>query len=147
MTVAGRDEMAPEAPSSRLEPALTERTRGFWTSGADGLLRIFRCADCGRYQHPPKPVCPSCRGRRVDLEPVSGRGRVWAWTINRYQWQEGMPAPYVIAEVELDEQAGLKLLTNIVDCEVDDVHVGMPVEVCFEPVGEAHVPLFRPASP
>jgi uncharacterized OB-fold protein len=138
---------APPVAVSRPEPALTERTRAFWTSGADGVLRIMRCADCGRYQHPPKPVCPGCRSRRVGAEPVSGRGRVWAWTVNRYQWQAGMPPPYVVAEVELDEQPGLRLLTNIVDCDLDAVRVGLPVEVCFETVGEAHVPLFRPAAP
>jgi uncharacterized OB-fold protein len=132
---------------ARVEPALTERTRAFWTSGADGVLRITRCVDCGRYQHPSRPVCPACRSRDLRVEVVSGRGTVFAWTVNRYQWRNEMPAPYVLAEVELDEQAGLRLLTNIVGCEPEAVRVGLPVEVCFEAVGEAHVPLFRPVAP
>ena len=132
--------------TARVEPALTERTRAFWTSGADGVLRIARCVGCGRYQHPPKPVCPACRSRELRSEPVSGRGTVCSWTVNRYQWRTEMPAPYVLAEVELDEQAGLRLLTNIVGCEPEAVHVGLRVEVCFEAVGDAYVPLFRPVG-
>ena len=69
---------------------------------------------------------------------------MWSWTVNRYQWQTDMPPPYVLAEVELVEQAGLRLLTNIVDCAIDDVRIGMAVEVCFVRSGEAFIPLFRP---
>ena len=135
-----------DEPFERAEPPVTGRTGRFWTSGAEGVLRILRCRSCGRYQHPPRPVCPWCRGRELDWDAVSGRGTVWSWTVNRYQWQPVMPAPYVIAEVELDEQADLRLLTNVVDCAPDAVHVGLPVEVCFTRSGATHIPLFRPVS-
>ena len=128
----------------RTAPPITERTGAFWLSGADGVLRIARCQDCGRYQHPPPPTCPACRGSNLVLEPVSGRGTVHSWTINRYQWSPGMPPPYVLAEVELEEQAGLRLLTNIVGCDIEAVRIGMPVTVIFEPAGEAFVPVFTP---
>jgi len=131
----------------RAEPPITERTGQFWTSGADGVLRLLHCRSCGRYQHPPRPVCPSCRGRDLGWEDLSGRGTVWSWTVNRYQWQPGMEPPYLIAEVELVEQEGLRLLTNIVDCELDAVRIGLPVEVCFVRSGAAHIPVFRPVSP
>jgi uncharacterized protein len=130
----------------RVAPALTERTRDYWTAGADGVLRIARCAACGQFQHPPRPVCSRCRGRDIRSEPVTGRGVVWSWTVNRYQWQKDMPPPYVLAEVELVEQAGLRLLTNIVDCAIDDVGIGLAVEVCFVRSGEAFIPLFRPVA-
>jgi uncharacterized protein len=55
-----------------------------------------------------------------------------------------MPVPYVVAEVELAEQRGLRLVTNIVGCDVDAVAIGMPVVVCFARAGDAHIPLFRP---
>jgi uncharacterized OB-fold protein len=78
------------------------------------------------------------------FEPVSGAGRVWAYTINRYQWAPDMPPPYVIAEVELDDQPGLRLLTNIVGVAPEAVHTDMLVHVAFEQAGEAWVPVFRP---
>ena len=58
-----------------------------------------------------------------------------------------MAPPYVIAEVELVEQADLRLLTNVVGCEAEAVRVGLPVEVCFARTGATHVPLFRPVAP
>ncbi len=128
----------------RPAPPLTERTGDYWRSGADGVLRIARCQACGFRLHPPRPVCPKCRGREIAFEPVSGKGEIWSWTVNRYQWSPGMTPPYVIAEVELVEQKGLRILSNIVDCEIDQVRIGMPVTVAFDHVDEAYIPVFRP---
>ena len=126
----------------RPAPTITERTAAFWGGGAVGELRIVRCQSCGRWLHPPLPMCPRCQSRDVAPEVVSGRGTVFSFTVNRYQWTPLLEPPYVLAEVELDEQPGLRLLTSIVDC--DDVSIGMPVHVRFEPAGEAWVPVFAP---
>jgi uncharacterized OB-fold protein len=130
--------------SQRTAPVLTERTTPFWTGGANGELLIARCQTCGLWLHPPQPVCRRCRGRDIRPEAVSDLGTVWSFTVNRYQWSPGLTPPYVIAEVELAEQRGLRLFTSIVDC--DDVAIGMPVSVRFEQVGEAWIPLFGPVS-
>ena len=66
---------------------------------------------------------------------MAGTGTVYSFTVNRYQWTPALRPPYVIAEVELDEQPGLRLLTSVVDC--DEVTIGMPVRVRFEPASEA----------
>jgi uncharacterized OB-fold protein len=124
-------------------PPLTARTKAFWTSGADGCLRIAHCT-CGWWLHPPRPICPKCHGTSIAFEPVSGRGTVHSWTINRYPWAAEMPPPYILAEVELAEQDGLRLLSNIVGCGLDEVYTGQAVTVAFEQAGEAWVPVFRP---
>jgi len=98
----------------RSAPPLTDRTAPYWLSGADGVLRIARCRSCGWYLHPPLPACPRCHGPDVRFEPVSGRGVVFSWTINRYRWSSGMTPPYVLAEVDLVEQEGLRILTGLV---------------------------------
>jgi len=126
----------------RTAPPLTDRTAAFWRSGADGVLRIARCQACGWRLHPPRPVCPKCRGMEIRFEPVSGEGVVHAWTINRYPWDPGMPPPYVVAQVELAEQPGLILMSNIVGCAPEAVFTGMPVTVAFEQAGEAWIPVF-----
>jgi len=77
---------------------------------------------------------------------VSGRGTVFTFTVNRHAFNPTVPVPYVIAIVELAEQAGLRFTTDIVNCAVDDVEIGMPVEVLFERAGEAWVPIFQPAT-
>jgi uncharacterized protein len=78
----------------------------------------------------------------MGFEAVSGRGTVWSFTVNRYAWTPALEPPYVIAEVELEEQPGLRLLTSIVDAS--EVEVGMAVRVTFAPAGEWWVPVFRP---
>jgi len=108
------------------------------------VLRIARCQACGWRVHPPRPVCPRCRGSELRFEDVSGRGTVHSWTVNRYQWTPGMEPPYVLAEVELVEQEGLRLLTNIVGCAAEEVRIGMPVRVVFERAGDTWVPVFTP---
>ena len=128
--------------AERPAPVITDRTEAFWTGGAVGELRIQRCQTCGWWLHPPRPLCPKCTGRDIQPEVSSGRGTVWSFTINRYQWAPGLVPPYVLAEVELDDQPGLRLLTAIVDC--DDVVIDMPVHVRFEQAGDAWVPVFAP---
>jgi uncharacterized OB-fold protein len=108
-------------------------------------LRIVRCNDCGYYIHPPSPRCPRCLGDDVEPSPVSGRGVVYSYTVNRREWSPGLEVPYVIAIVQLDEQSDLRLMTNIVGCSADEVAIDMPVHVEFREQGEAFVPVFRPA--
>jgi uncharacterized OB-fold protein len=129
---------------TRVAPPLTERTGDYWRSGADGVLRIVRCQDCGWRLHPPRPLCPKCRGRDIAFEPVSGKGVVYSCTINRYQWQPGMTPPYVLAEIELVEQEGLRILSNVIGCAPEEVRIGMPVSVTFEQAEDAYIPVFRP---
>jgi uncharacterized OB-fold protein len=125
-------------------PEVTELTRAFWEGGARGELRIMRCLTCGRWFHPPAPVCPMCLSSDVAAEPVSGRATVAAFTINHQQWAPGLPVPYVVAIVELDEQTDVRLTTRLVGCEPDAVHIGQRVEVVFEHVEDVWLPLFQP---
>jgi uncharacterized OB-fold protein len=125
-------------------PALNERNRFFWQAGEQGVLRFCRCGACGHYIHPAAPVCSQCRSRDVSPQPVSGRATVATYTINRQVWEPGLEAPYIVAIVELEEQAGLRLTTNIVGCPIGDVHIGMPVRVLFEHREDVWLPLFRP---
>jgi uncharacterized OB-fold protein len=131
---------------ARVLPMITDRNAHFWQGGADGILHLTRCQDCRAYLHPPTPVCHTCRSMRVAPESVSGRGVVYAYTVNRYQWLPDMAPPYVIATVELVEQSGLQLMTNVVGCAVDEVSIGMEVEVVFAQHDDVFVPLFRPVT-
>ena len=133
-------------PFPRVRPKVTNRNAHFWQGGADGILQLLRCQDCGTYLHPPTPVCRSCRSTHIAPEPLSGRGTVYAFTVNHYRWVPDMEPPYVVALVELAEQAGLQLMTNIVGCPLDEVHTGMEVEVVFAHNDDVYVPLFRPAG-
>ena len=117
----------------------------FWVSGRDGLLRLLRCADCGYYVHPPTLPCPRCLSAAVRPEPVSGLGVVHASTVNVQQWTPGQQ-PYVIAVVELVEQPGLRLTTNVVGCPPEEVRIDQPVRVAFVARDGLHFPVFVPAA-
>jgi len=77
---------------------------------------------------------------------VSGRGVVATFTINQQPWYPGLDPPYVIAIVEIDEDPSVRFTCNIVNCEPDDVRVGMPVQVVFEQYDDVWLPFFEPAS-
>ena len=129
----------------RLLPQVTPENEHYWGGGADGELRFLRCTSCRHYIHPPAPLCPDCLCRDLQPEAVSGRAVVHTFTVNHQPWIPGFDPPYVVAIVEIEEQSGLRLTTNVVHCEVQDVEIGMAVQVLFEDLGEdVYLPLFEP---
>ena len=126
----------------RVLPALDETNEFFWTSGADGHLRFLRCQGCGYYLHPPAPRCPECGSREVEPEAVSGRGQIFTFTVNHQSW-DGSTDPYAIVIVDLAEQEGLRLTSNLVGVDLDDIEIGMPVQVTFEQHDDIYYPLFE----
>jgi len=131
--------------SLRPLPQLNDLNRFFWTSGADGRLRMQRCQDCQHWLHPAGVNCTECMSRNIAPEVMSGRGRVEAVTLNYQPWIPGIEVPYAIAIVSLAEQRGLNLTTNIVGIPPDAVYIGQPVQVVFEAAEDVYLPLFRPA--
>jgi uncharacterized OB-fold protein len=130
-------------------PELNDRNRAFWTGGADGALRIPFCTACGVWVSPLVTECPTCDSA-LEPRPVSGRGTVFTYTVNYQPFNPSVPVPYVIAIVELEEQDDLRIATNIVECEPDSVHIGLPVQVRFErqDAGEecVYMPVFAPRT-
>jgi uncharacterized OB-fold protein len=128
----------------RVLPLVTPQNEHFWTGGASGELRFLRCRACRHWIHPPAPICPACLGRDLAPEPVSGRAEVATFTVNHQPWIPGFDPPYVVAIVELPEQRGLRLTTNLVGCAPEAVRIGMPVRVVFEQHEDVWIPLFEP---
>ncbi|MDR7103706.1 Zn-ribbon domain-containing OB-fold protein [Croceicoccus sp. BE223] len=133
------------SPPRRYLPVIEEGARGeFWRCGADGVLRITRCQSCGHYIHPHRDACPQCHSRDVTPEAVSGKGTLETWTVNRQKWFRGLDEPFAVGAVTLDEQAGLNLTTNIVNCDLDALSIGMKVRVVFENIEDTWLALFEP---
>lgn len=129
----------------RLLPKLDDLNTPYWTGGEHGELRFWRCQACRYWIHPPSPRCPSCLSKDLAVEAVSGRATVHAYTINEQPWGfPGFDPPYVIAIVELPEQEGLRLTTNIERCAPADVHIGMAVTVAFEHHADVWISVFVP---
>ena len=130
----------------RILPRITPENEHFWTGGAEDELRFKRCRSCGYYIHPPAPRCPTCLSKELEVAAVSGRATVLTYTVNHQPWIPGFPTPYVVAIVEIEEQPGLRLMTNLVNCPIDAVRIGMPVRVRFEARDGVYLPLFEPVT-
>ena len=147
-TGTGGTSEAGAEPPFRILPRLDDVNREFWTGGAHGELRLWRCQDCGEFVHPPQPVCPRCLSKDLAVEAVSGRATLASFSINHQPWMPGPELPYVVAIIEIVEQPSLRLTTNLVNCDLDAITIGMPVRVVFEhhpdPDGDIYLPLFEP---
>ena len=128
-------------------PTIVGETKPFWDSCRRGQLVIQRCVDCGQYQWYPRGICADCWTDTIEWVQASGRGTVWTYTVTQQNRTTGFAemVPYVLALVELEE--GVRMFTNIVDCNPRDVHIGMAVEVTFQTATpQITIPYFKPAS-
>jgi hypothetical protein len=124
-------------------------TQFFWDGVAEHKLMILRCQNCGKYIHWPRELCRFCLSTNLAPEQVSGQGILATYTVPMQPMDPYflLKVPYVLAVIELAEQPNLKLVSNIVDCELDDVKITMPVEVTFREVAPGvTLPLFKPAA-
>ncbi|MBD0322896.1 MAG: OB-fold domain-containing protein [Aldersonia sp.] len=134
-----------DAPGRPL-PSVTEENEFFWHSGADGRLRVQECRACSALIHPPQPVCRYCRSHEMGIRQVSGYATLIGFTLNERFGLPGLPPPYVVAQVALDEDPRVRLTTNVVQSDPDDLELGMHMEVVFEQHEDVWLPLFRPAA-
>ena len=126
-------------------PAITPETRHFWEGARAGELRLQRCAACSHVYFPPRPFCPQCAARDVQVFRASGRATLYSYVIHHRQ-VPGFTPPYAIAVVQLEE--GPRMMTNIIDCPQtpEALVLDMPLEVTFQQLDEEiTLPLFRPA--
>ena len=114
---------------------------------AQGRLLINRCNDCGHWIYPHRPLCPSCLSWDVAPTQVSGRGRVFTYTLIRQLRDPDsfIAEPLVAAAVELAEQPGLRYLARIVGCRRDELALDMPVVLTWLEEGARLAPAFTPA--
>jgi uncharacterized OB-fold protein len=126
-------------------PEITEETRSFWEGCRNRELLLQTCRGCGQFIFYPRSICPHCFSPDIEWVKASGQGKVYSYTVS---FRPATPAfmeelPYVIAVIELEE--GVRMMSNIVDCDFEDVRIGMPVEVTFtEITPEITLPRFRP---
>jgi uncharacterized OB-fold protein len=127
-------------------PGPDEVTAPYWRAAAEGRLLVQQCPVCGHRQWYPRALCTVCAAEPGWLE-CTGYGVVHTFSVIR---QMGMAPfrdelPYVVAMIDLEE--GPRVFGNVTGCAVDDVTIGMPVEVWFTKAeDDIGIPSWRPRS-
>jgi uncharacterized OB-fold protein len=125
-------------------PKPTESSRPYWDAAKRHELTLQRCGACNALIYYPRDRCPQCLSDNLKWQPVSGRGKVYSYTVvRRASTRSFSDKPYVLAIVELDE--GVRMTTNV-EAPPETVKVGMPVSVWFDDVTpERTLVKFKPA--
>jgi len=134
-------------PDSMPPPMADATTLPWWNAAAEHRLVVQRCASCGHTRHPPAPICPECRSADSDWKEVSGRGDVYSYTLVHRPIAADQTLPFVVAVIELEGSGGLRMISNVVGVNPEEVEIGMPVELVWEDMSEdLAVPRFRPVT-
>ncbi|MEU2000769.1 Zn-ribbon domain-containing OB-fold protein [Rhodococcus sp. NPDC019627] len=119
-------------------PVPDAASEAYWAAAAEHVLVLARCRRCGSFALPPDSVCPHCGSTNPEFEfvPVSGRGTVRSWTTARQSFLPGFDdmLPFVLVDVELVEQAELRMIGRLLDDVELDLRIGSPVVASFEDV-------------
>lgn len=128
-------------------PEPTPWSRPFWEGTKQHKLLLKKCKSCGTIDHPPYPYCTNCSSEEHEWVEAAGTGTLYAYAINTFAvpfpfWDD---MPYVVAMIDLLE--GVRMISNIVECDHSKLENGMALEVVFDDVSdEITLPKWRPAA-
>jgi len=132
---------------STLEVAMDAWSEPFWSAGAEGRVLMPRCTACGTFRWPAGPFCPQCRAQPVAwVSP--GQARIYSFTILPMPGadKDAPPRWRLPTLVQFDEAPGIRLVSVLIDADVDAVAFGDPVTIEWRPGANAPVPVFRTAA-
>ena len=115
---------------SRRPQAQSPSVSALWREG-DRNIRFYgaSCNHCGYVQYPPQRVCVKCRTRddNTPMRLSDQPGSVFTYSLDYLAGTTD--TPLVIAVVDFDH--GGRTLCMITDRELDEIRVGLPVEMSF----------------
>ncbi|SRR6266487_227718 len=125
-------------------PKPDKDSQTYWDAARRHELVLQRCGECNRFRFYPRLICPYCLSYQFEWRRASGRGAIYSFTVIH---RPPSPAfrdrvPYVLALIDLEE--GVRMMSNVVDCDPRAVGIGMAVEVTFDDITEEiTLPKFR----
>ncbi|OCB17329.1 DNA-binding protein [Mycobacterium malmoense] len=135
-----------DVPVAANRPTVDRDSESWWRAIQDRRLMVNACSGCGRNSLYVRPFCPHCWSEDVAVAPVSGRARLYTWTVVH---QNAAPfdtcTPYVLAMVDLAE--GPRLMTVLEGCPAENLRGDMELMIAFRVDGDGFVvPVFRPVA-
>jgi len=125
-------------------PVVTEENRPFWEGCRQGKLLLQYCDQCQQHQFYPRLYCMHCGSSNVRWISASGRGVIYSYTvIHQNKSPEFVQdTPYNVVVVQLAE--GPRLMSTIVETDLAELRIDLPVTVVFDVVSEdIHLPRFK----
>jgi len=116
----------------------------FWDGCKAHQLRFQKCSVCGYVRWPASILCPQCHSFDTQWIVASGQGKVYTFVVFHHVYHTAFEdeIPYVTAVIKLEE--GPHLLSNIIDCDPNEVDCDIPVQVKWEDVSEGFsIPKFK----
>ena len=120
--------------TARPIPVPDERSAPYWEATAQHRLVLARCSRCDELSHPPDVVCARCHHPDPGFvfEEVGGRGAVRSWVVVRESFLPGFDVPFVLVDVAMDEDDGVRLIGRLLDGPDAPLARGERVRVAFE---------------
>lgn len=128
-------------------PGVDVEAAPFWEYCKKHELRMQKCTQCGHVRNPPSILCPKCHSMDVAWKKLSGKGKVYSYTVFHRLYHEAFrnDIPYAVGIIQLDE--GPRMLSNIIGCKIEDIKIDMPVKVYFEDITDKFaLPKFKPCT-
>lgn len=102
------------------------------------------CDVCQAFYYPMPKYCPNCVGKTLK-RTVGNRGRVYSLTIIRVKPPFGLPQPYSVGYVDLD-QTGLRVFALFDPQQINEIKLGDPVGLTVRQLGHdgCGAPRLRP---
>ena len=127
--------LVPTAAARRPPPA-TPSVSALWRE-ADTTLRLYgaRCLSCGCVQYPPQRVCVRCQAKDSFEAVRLSDHTAEVFTYSMDYVAGTVDVPLVITIINFD--GGGRMMCMMTDREIEDVKIGMPVEMTFRKVGTA----------
>ena len=125
-------------------PVIDEDTAPYWKYCRQHELRMQKCTECSHIRFPAGILCPACHCMDAEWVKLSGRGTIFSYVVFRKAYHPAYEdeIPYVVAVIQLDE--GPRMESNIIDADVNEIKIGMPVKLFFEDVtDEISLPRFK----
>jgi uncharacterized OB-fold protein len=118
-------------PEAWTIPGITEQNAPFFTTGK---LMLQRCTSCGAVQHPPEDLCLTCQGMEFEYVRAEGAGKVYSYTLPHHPASPMLRerVPYNVVLVQLDDYPHVRIVGNLIDAGIDEVKIGLPVQVTWE---------------
>lgn len=119
-------------------------TKPFWDYCAKEELRFQRCVACGKFRHPPSYGCRHCGSNKTEWVKNKGTGTIFTFTLPYHAVLPEMAeyVPYNVIVVEFPDAPGVRVISNLLDTPLQEIKIGMRVQVVWDKVNDLVLPRF-----